>query len=269
MSVEEEGYIVARDLRLSFRGLEGDTYLEVLRDVNFSVKRGSVVAIIGPSGCGKTTLLNCIGGLFTVNAGLTVDGKTPDEARRERYFGLVPQESCLFEWKTVFQNIILPFAVFGQHIPRREVKSRVDAIIRLVGLAGFEDYYPHALSGGMKQRVSLARALCFEPPILLMDEPFGALDAITREQMNFEVLRIWSEVKNTMVLVTHDVTEAVLLADRVFCITQRPGRIKEVVEIEIARPRGREVIDSPSLHEYARYLRRLLLSDGESKGASS
>lgn len=253
-------YIVGKDISLWYRQEGEDGGLETLRRVGFAIQRGTVAAIIGPSGCGKTTLLNCIGGLLPYSGELLIDGKTPDKARRERYFGLVPQEPTLFEWKTVLANITLPFAIFGGNVSGNEVEQRVRKMIQLVGLERFEHVYPYALSGGMKQRVSLARALVFEPPVLLMDEPFGALDAITREQMNFEVLRIWSAVRNTMVLVTHDVNEAVVLADRVFCMTERPGMIKEVVEIEISRPRGQEVIDSPKLHEYARYLRALLQS---------
>lgn len=260
VTTAQDDYIVGKDVSLSYRRDEETSDLEVLSHVDFAISRTRVAAIIGPSGCGKTTLLNCIGGLLSIKGELTIDGKRPDEARRERYFGLVPQEPTLFEWKTVFANIALPFSIFGGSISSREIEERVRRMIQLVGLERFERVYPHALSGGMKQRVSLARALCFEPPILLMDEPFGALDALTREQMNFEVLRIWSELKNTMILVTHDVTEAVLLADRVFCMTRSPARIKEVVEIEIPRPRRREVIDSPMLHEYVRYLRALLQS---------
>lgn len=154
---------------------------------------------------------------------LLIDGKTPDAARRERYFGLVPQEPTLFEWKTVLANIALLFAIFGRNMSSDEVEERARKMIQLVGLERFGHVYPQALSGGMKQRVSLARPLAFEPPILLMDEPFGALDAITREPMNFQVLRIWSEVKNAMVFVTHDVIEAIALADLVFCMTKRPG----------------------------------------------
>ena len=258
MGTELECFIEGKEISLSYRREQEESDLEVLCRVSFTVPRGSVAAIIGPSGCGKTTLLNCIGGLLPFRGELAVDGKTPDEARRQRYFGLVPQEPTLFEWKSVFSNIALPFTIFGNNLPRSEVEERVHSIIRLVGLERFERAFPHALSGGMKQRVSLARALCFEPQVLLMDEPFGALDAITREQMNLEVLRIWSEVKNTLVLVTHDVTEAVLLADRVFCMSRSPATIKELVEIEIPRPRGREVMDSQQLHEYVRHLRGLL-----------
>jgi NitT/TauT family transport system ATP-binding protein len=254
-----EDYIVGRNLALTFQRPGAAGGLEVLRDVSFAVPRGSVAALIGPSGCGKTTLLNCIGGLLQPTSGrLTIQGKEPIQARRERYFGLVPQESSLFEWKTVFQNVMLPFQIFGQQRDRREQREQVQSLIRLVGLEGFEQAYPRALSGGMKQRASLARALSFNPPVLLLDEPFGALDAQTREQMNLEVVRIWSAVKNTMVLITHDITEAVLLSDRIFVMSARPGSIIATIEVSIPRPRGPEALDSAELHGYAREIRRLL-----------
>jgi NitT/TauT family transport system ATP-binding protein len=259
LPVSAENYLVGRNLALTFHRRAGAESVEVLRDVTFSVPQGSVAALIGPSGCGKTTLLNCMCGLLKPTAGrLWVDGKEPLQARRERYFGLVPQEASLFEWKTVFQNIMLPFQIFGQRQDRHELREQVEHLIHLVGLNGFEHAYPRALSGGMKQRVSLARALSFNPPVLLLDEPFGALDAQTREQMNVEVLRIWSEVENTMVLITHDITEAVLLADRIFVMSARPSSIRAVIDVEIPRPRGREVLDSAELREHAREIRRLL-----------
>jgi NitT/TauT family transport system ATP-binding protein len=254
-----DGYIVGQGLSLSFLGPDGKSELEVLREVSFSIAQGSIVSIIGPSGCGKTTLLNCIGGLLSPRRGnLAVDGKSADQARRERYFGLVPQEPCLFEWKTVFDNISLPFEIFGNRQERATVRGHVQDLIRLVGLSGFEQVYPFALSGGMKQRASLARALSYDPPVMLMDEPFGALDAQTREEMNLEVLRIWSTIKNTVVLITHDVTEAVLLSDQVLVMSRRPSNIRTVIPVDIPRPRDREVLDSPELHRYTRQIRELL-----------
>jgi NitT/TauT family transport system ATP-binding protein len=254
-------FIVARDLRLTYRTKDTAVSVEALRDVNCSIGQGSVAAIIGPSGCGKTTLLNCIGGLLRTGGGmLTIGGKSPDEARRARAFGLVPQDASLFEWKTVFDNIILPFRIFENDIGREQLEERVHGLIRLVGLQGFEKAYPRQLSGGMRQRASLARALSFNPPVLLMDEPFGSLDAQTREEMNVEVLRIWSEIRNTMILITHDVTEAVMLADRVFVMSRRPSTIRTVIEVDIPRPRERAVLDSPLLHGYVRQIRELLYS---------
>jgi NitT/TauT family transport system ATP-binding protein len=254
-----EDYIFGRDLSLSFNPRDPSRCVEVLRDVGFSIPEGSVAAIIGPSGCGKTTLLNCIGGLLKPGAGqLTVDGKDPVQARKERYFGLVPQEASLFEWKTVFQNVMLPFEVFGKQADNQVQRQLVDDLIRLVGLEGFGHVYPRALSGGMKQRASLARALSFNPPVLLMDEPFGALDAQTREQMNLEVVRIWSQVKNTVVLITHDIAEAVLLADRIFVMGARPSRIRAVVKVGLSRPRSRETLDAAEFHHHVREVRHLL-----------
>lgn len=259
MSIGTDDYIAARNLVLSYTGRDTAAGVEVLRNVSFSVPRGSVAAIIGPSGCGKTTLLNCVCGLLRPASGrLTIDGKEPIQARKERYFGLVPQEASLFDWKTVFQNIMLPLQIFGAERDREQLHRRIQGLIHLVGLQGFENAYPRALSGGMKQRVSLARAMSFNPPVLLMDEPFGALDAQTREQINLEVLRIWSEVKNTMLLITHDITEAVLLADRIFVMSARPSSIRAVIEVQIPRPRSRGVLDSAELHRYVREVRHIL-----------
>src|SRR5262245_23257848 len=215
MSSTGADFILGQNVNLSFPRHDGGGTLRVLHNVSCAIRKGTVAAIIGPSGCGKTTLLNCIGGLLRPDSGeLVVDGMSPEAARKARYFGLVPQDPSLLEWKSVFENIILPFHIFGQERSRGELADHIRHLIRLVGLQGFEKAYPRQLSGGMKQRASLARALSFNPPIMLMDEPFGALDAQTREGMNVEVLRIWSEVKNTMLLITHDITEAVLLADR-------------------------------------------------------
>ena len=259
MSVGADDYILGQNLALSYTLRRSAVKMEVLRDVSFSISRGSVAAIIGPSGCGKTTVLNCLCGLLKPSEGrLKVDGKDPTTARKERYFGLVPQEPSLFEWKTVFENIVLPFQIFGRDCDRRQLNEHIRSLIQLVGLEGFESVYPSALSGGMQQRVSLARALSFEPPVLLMDEPFGALDAQTREQMNLEVLRIWSEIESTVVLITHDIMEAVLLADRIFVMAPRPSSIRAIIDVEIPRPRGSEVLDSAEMHQYVRQIRRLL-----------
>ena len=255
-------YIVGQGVGLTYGAGKGITGTEALRDADFKIERGSIAAIIGPSGCGKTTLLNCIGGLLARTKGhLSVDGKTPEQARKLRYFGLIPQDASLFEWKTVYQNIKLPFDIFGASASQRDLQSEITRLIELVGLQGFERAYPAALSGGMKQRVSLARALSFHPPVLLMDEPFGALDAQTREQMNVELVRIWSDVRNTVVLITHDIGEAVILADRVFVMGRRPSRIHTVIEIEIPRPRGPDTLDTKLFHEYVRQIRHLLANE--------
>jgi len=228
--------------------------IEALRDISLEIEKGSLMTIIGPSGCGKSTLLYCLGNLLEFTKGsITIDGKTPQEARENRMFGFVPQEPTLMDWKTVLHNIALPSIIMG-------IKNnyRISHLIELVGLKGFEKNYPKDLSGGMKQRVSLARALSYNPPILLMDEPLAALDALLREKMNEELLKIWTETGVTIILVTHDIPEAVLLSDRVAVLSQRPGIIKEIVKIDLPRPRSRKTLHLPEAHEYIDQLRDLL-----------
>jgi NitT/TauT family transport system ATP-binding protein len=233
-------------------------YLDALVDVTLSVGRNEFVSLIGPSGCGKTTILKLIGDILPVSAGrILVDGKTPAEARKERSFGFVFQDAVLLPWRTAEQNVMLFHEVIGDG-RRPEVGQHVRDLLELVGLTGFEHHYPTELSGGMQQRVSIARALSFDPKILLMDEPFGALDLITRDKMGFELLRIWERTKKTVLLVTHSITEAVFLADRVVVFSPRPARVLRIVNVALPRPRPPELRDEPIFHEYTRELRGLL-----------
>ncbi len=208
--------------------------LEVLRDINLRIEDHEFVAIVGPSGCGKTTLLRTIAGIETPDRGtILVDGRAIDKPGADR--GFVFQQDSLFPWRTVWQNTIFGLEISGRI--DEETKKRTRELLRLVGLAGFENYYPTQLSGGMRQRVNIARALAINPEVLIMDEPFSALDAQTREVMQLELLRIWLQGRKTVLFITHQIDEAVFLADRVVVLGRRPGRIKEIVPIDLPRPR--------------------------------
>ena len=205
-----------------------------LEDVSFGVGRGEFVTVVGRSGCGKTTLLKLVAGLLPVSAGrVAIEGEPVRGPRPD--IGLVFQTPVLLKWRTVLGNVLLPAEIL--RLGRRGARATALDLIKLVGLEGFESKYPRELSGGMQQRVSLCRALIHNPPLLLMDEPFGALDALTREEMNLELLRIWQEQAKTTLLITHSISEAIFLADRVIVMTPRPGRIKEIVPVPLPRPR--------------------------------
>jgi NitT/TauT family transport system ATP-binding protein len=223
-----------------------------LDDIDFRVAEGEFVAIVGPSGCGKSTLLKILAGLLPASRGEARLRGTPILGPR-RDIGVVFQAPVLFPWRTVLGNVLLPVDV--QRLGRERMTSRALDLLRLVGLAGFEKRYPRELSGGMQQRVALVRALIHDPAILLMDEPFGALDAMTREQMNVELQRIWLERRKTVIFITHSIAEAVFLADRVFVMTSRPGRLMDDVRIELPRPRGLDVMTSPEFGALARRIR--------------
>jgi NitT/TauT family transport system ATP-binding protein len=214
--------------------------MQILQDINLSIKENEFVCFIGPSGCGKTTLLRIVAGLEDPTSGtITLDGELIKGPSPER--GMVFQEYSLFPWRTVLDNIAFGLELRGIPANERMVRSR--QYLKMVGLERFETRYPHELSGGMKQRVAIARALVNDPRALLMDEPFGALDAQTRNIMQSELLRIWSEEKKTVVFVTHSVDEAIYLADRIVIMSARPGRIKDVIEIPLVRPRNRTSLE--------------------------
>jgi NitT/TauT family transport system ATP-binding protein len=210
---------------------------EALRDVCLSIGPGEFVSIIGPSGCGKSTLLRIVGDLVEPSLGsVTVNGKSPRQARLSREYGIVFQTPVLYEWRTVLENVRLPLEIIGGS--RTEQVERSRALLRLVGLEGFREHYPWQLSGGMQQRVAIARALVFSPSILLMDEPFGALDEMTRERLNLELLGVWSETSATALFVTHSIAEAVFLSDRVVVMSPQPGRVERIVDVDLPRPRS-------------------------------
>lgn len=217
-----------------------------LSDVNLSIAAGEFIALIGPSGCGKSTLMRLIGDLEQPSSGsVRVNAKSPDQARRDRDYGIVFQAPVLYDWRTIRKNVELPLEIMGHSAPSR--RERALSLLRMVGLADFGDAYPHQLSGGMQQRASIARALSFEPAILLMDEPFGALDEITRERMQLELLNIWATAtpRPTVIFVTHSIPEAVFLADRVVVMSARPGRVQQIIPVNLPRPRQFETREDP------------------------
>ena len=230
---------------------------QALKDVSLSIEEGEFVSIVGPSGCGKSTLLRIIADLDAPTRGtLTVNGKTPEQARKNRDYGFVFQAPTLYEWRTVVRNVQLPLEVMGT--PRREWSERVDKMLALVGLADFHHHYPWQLSGGMQQRASIARALSFDPTILLMDEPFGALDEFTRERMNLELLEIWERTHKTVLFVTHSIAEAVFLSSRIIVMSPRPGRIADTVAVNLPYPRTFDTRETPRFFELVTQVRETL-----------
>ena len=238
----------------------------VLQDINIEIARGEFLCLIGPSGCGKSTLLRLVGGLIEPTSGeIHIDHLTPAEARANKAIGFVFQEPSLLPWRTVADNIRLPLEVNRQNNPEN-VRS-VSELLHLVGLDGYSEYYPAQVSGGMLQRVALARALASGASLLLMDEPFGALDEITRAAMGYELLRIWNTDKKSVVFVTHSISEAVTLSDRVAVMSRRPGRIVEMVEIDLPRPRTRSMERGPAFRRYSEWLHDLLWQGNQNEQA--
>ncbi len=233
-----------------------------LQGIDLSLAPREFVSLIGPSGCGKSTLLRVIGDLLEPTAGrVTINGKSAREARSDGDYGIVFQDAVLFDWRTVAKNIALPLEMLGWDRQRR--KERVAAMLDLVELNGFADHHPWQLSGGMQQRVAIARALAFEPALMLMDEPFGALDEMTRERLNLELLSIWEQTENTVVFVTHSIAEAVFLSTRVVVMSPRPGRIAGAIEIDLPYPRTVETREDARFFELVTRVRELLRLRGE------
>jgi len=232
-----------------------------LTDIDLEVGRGEFISLIGPSGCGKSTLLRVIGDLVEPSTGeILVNGKAAHRARLDRDYGIVFQAAVLYDWRTVVKNIALPLELLGWNRARRA--ERVREMVELVELEGFEKNYPWQLSGGMQQRVSIARALSFSPALLLMDEPFGALDEMTRERLNMELLRIWAETGSTVIFVTHSISEAVFLSTRVAVMSARPGRITAVVPVDLPQPRTFETREKPRFFELVTEVRERLHAGG-------
>ena len=239
----------------------GGGRVTALHDIDLEVERGEFVSLIGPSGCGKSTLLRIVGDIIEPTSGeVTVNGKSARRARLDRDYGIVFQSPVLYEWRTVAKNISLPLEMFGWDRGRRA--KRVEEMVRLVELESFEGHHPWQLSGGMQQRVSIARALSFEPALLLMDEPFGALDEMTRERMNMELLRIWGETGSTVIFVTHSISEAVFLSTRAVVLSARPGRIAGIVSVDLPQPRTAGTREDPHFFELVTEVRELLHAGG-------
>jgi NitT/TauT family transport system ATP-binding protein len=248
--------IAVRRLSKAYGG--GPDAIVALRDIDFSVADGEFMSIVGPSGCGKSTLLKILAGLIPSDGEALLNGTPIDGPRQD--IGMVFQSPVLFPWRSVLGNVLLPVDV--QRLGRERMTQRALDLIALVGLTGFEKRYPWELSGGMQQRVALVRALIHDPALLLMDEPFGALDALTRESMNAELQRIWLERRKTVLFVTHSTTEAVFLADRVLVMTARPGRIGDMLDIELPRPRTLDVMTTEKFGSYVRRIRGALNAGG-------
>jgi NitT/TauT family transport system ATP-binding protein len=241
--------------KLSLRYGRGDAGVLALSDIAFDVADGEFIAVVGPSGCGKSTLLKILAGLLRPSDGEADLKGTPIKGPR-RDIGVVFQSPVLFPWRSVLGNVLLPADVQG--LDREKMRQRARDLIKMVGLAGFEDRYPRELSGGMQQRVGIVRALLHDPAILLMDEPFGALDAMTRESMNVELQRIWLERRKTVIFITHSTAEAVYLADRVIVMTARPGKIRDAFTVDLPRPRPLDVMNTEAFGAYVRRVRNAL-----------
>jgi len=248
--------IEINNLNLNYNTPNG--ILKILSDFNLSIKSGEIISIIGPSGCGKTSLLRLICNLIEPSNGMiTINGETATEARVKHKIGFVFQDPVLFDWRTVVDNIKLPEEISGEKVDETDYQN----IIRLVGLNGYEMFFPKQLSGGMRSRVSIARSLVYNPDLLLMDEPFSSLDEITRDKMNLELLKIWQKIKNTIIFVTHNISEAILLSDQILVMSKIPAKVKRIVNIKLPRPRELSLKESLEFVTYAGLLRNILEDD--------
>ncbi|QPC83824.1 ABC transporter ATP-binding protein [Phototrophicus methaneseepsis] len=237
--------------------LKTENEVVALENVNLTIKPGEFISLIGPSGCGKSTLLRLIADLITPTSGdLKINGKEPHQARLDRDYGMVFQAATLYQWRSVSKNVQLPLEIMGYN--REERQKRAQEMLDMVELGAFGKHYPWQLSGGMQQRVSIARALAFNPSLLLMDEPFGALDEFTRERMNMELLRIWDETQVTVIFVTHSIAEAVFLSSRIVVMSPRPGRITAIVNNDLPYPRNNDTRELPQYFEKVTEVRELL-----------
>ncbi|MCO8144986.1 ABC transporter ATP-binding protein [Rhodovulum tesquicola] len=251
-TIVKSAVIKADHLDLVFQTNDGPVH--ALSDVSLSIEKGEFVSFIGPSGCGKTTFLRCVAALEHPTGGsLSVNGMTPDAARQARSYGYVFQAAGLYPWRTIAKNIKLPLEIMG--FPRAEQEERVARVLELVDLKGFGNKYPWQLSGGMQQRASIARALAFDADILLMDEPFGALDEIVRDHLNEQLLALWARTGKTCLFVTHSIPEAVYLSTRIVVMSPRPGRITDVIESPLPKDRPLDIRDTAQFLEVAHRVR--------------
>ncbi len=239
--------IKIENLGVSFPDKDGGSPVVALQNINLEVRQGEFISLLGPSGCGKTTLLRTIADLQKpTNGNISVRGHSPREIRLQKKYGIVFQNPVLYEWRTVRRNVCMPMELMG--IPKKDRTARVTKMLELVGLMEFGKKYPHELSGGMQQRVGIARALAIKPEILLMDEPFSALDEFTKEKLHEDLLRIWKKTNKTILFVTHNIQEAVFLSDRVVVLSPHPGRVSAVVDINLDRPRDLSIKSSPEFN---------------------
>ncbi len=236
--------IKIENMSVRFPEKNGAGYVDALTNVTLDIRQGEFVSLVGPSGCGKTTLLRAIADLQQPSTGtITVRGQTPRQIRLQKKFGIVFQSPVLYDWRTARRNVCMPMELMG--LPKKERTATVSEMLDMVNLLGSGHKYPHQMSGGMQQRVGIARALAIKPEILLMDEPFSALDEFTKEKLNEELLSIWSKAQKTVVFVTHNISEAVFLSDRVVVLSPHPGRVSAVVDIDLPRPRHLAIKDRP------------------------
>lgn len=246
--------IKIENLSMVYQDKNGGQPVTALKDVNLEIKEGEFISLLGPSGCGKTTLLRIIADLIQHTSGsVTVRGQSPRDIRLQKKYGIVFQNPVLYDWRTVRRNVCMPMELLGMKKPERT--SQVTKMLDLVGLSDFGKHYPYELSGGMQQRVGIARALAINPEILLMDEPFSALDEFTREKLHEDLLNIWNKTNKTIVFVTHNISEAVFLSDRVVVLSPHPGRVSAVIDINIPRPRNMESKQSPQFYDYITKIR--------------
>lgn len=252
MSNTNETVVSASNLGLTFETNDGP--VNALTDVNLDIKKGDFVSFIGPSGCGKTTFLRVIADLEKCTSGtISVNGMSPEQARHHRAYGYVFQAAALYPWRTIEKNIALPLEIMGY--PRGEQIARIQRTLDLVNLSGFAKKYPWQLSGGMQQRASIARALAFDADLLLMDEPFGALDEIVRDHLNEELLKLWERTNKTICFVTHSIPEAVYLSTKIVVMSPRPGRVTDVIESPLPRHRPLDIRETPEFLEIAHRVR--------------
>ena len=253
-TTDTQPFIHLAGVRMEFRS-RGQQFLAV-SDVTFDVNEGELVSIVGPSGCGKTTLLKILAGLYTHTGGVVRIGSEATAFDPGRDVGMVFQQALLLKWRRIVDNVLLPAEILG--LPVKESRERAMDLLDMVGLVGFEDKYPYELSGGMQQRAAIARALVHDPKLILMDEPFGALDALTREKMNLELLSIWRQARKTIVFVTHGITEAVFLGTKVVVLTAGPARMADEFEIALPHPRHLDIKTQEGFGDYTRRFYKLL-----------